>query len=211
MAGLSNLIEATRHYDTEGERYLRNLALGFMPFSSGLSQTARLTDDYQREVHSWTAALRNKLPGLSEGLYPQRDWTGQPIASRTMMSPSVARNDKTMAQMEAVEFYPAKLHRQILGVPLTDQQYDDYARVAGMLAKRRMDALVNTAGFTNQPAGFQHKMMSDTLTAARKAAATYVEIQPGNGGILRQATAAKQAAMEGKTQAEVKAIRQGAQ
>ena len=207
MAGLSSFIDAARHWDTQGERYIRNLALDFIPFSIGLGQTARLTDQYQREVHSWTDALRNKLPGLSHGLYPQRDWTGTEIISHTMMSPSFDKNDRTMAAMMAAEFFPAKLPSEILGVPLTAKQYDDYTRVAGHLAKMRMDALVNTPGFTGQPAGYQQKIMGETLSAARKVGADWVLMQPENSGILRQSIAAKAAQMQGKTASEVKGIR----
>jgi hypothetical protein len=211
MSGLSELVDAVTHYDTDGEKYLRNLALNFMPFSVGSGQVARLVDDDQREVHSWTAAARNKLPGLSEGLMPQRDWTGTPVGSHTMMSPSVWKNDRTMAAMEAAEFYPAKILRNVKGVPLTDQQYDDLARVSGRLAKMRMDDLVRTPGFLALPAGLQNKQMQQTLASSRKAGEDWLMIQPGNENILRQSTMAKGAQVQGALPGQVKAIRQGQQ
>ena len=207
MAGIANFVDAMRHWDVQGGKYMKNLALDFVPFSVGGQQVARLVDPYQREVHSWTDALRNKLPGLSQGLYPQRDWTGEPIVSHQMISPSAAKNDRTMAQMEAVEFFPAHLQRQILGVPLTDKQYDDYARISGHLAKMRLDALVNTPGFKDQPAGMQQKAMGEMLSSSRKAGADWVMMQPGNSNILRQAMAAKEAQMQGKTQQQVRGVR----
>lgn len=209
MKGLSDLVDATRHWDTDGEKYLRNLALDFIPFSVGVGQVARMVDQYQREVHSWTAAARNKLPGLSEGLMPQRDWTGNPVGSHTMMSPSVWKNDRAMAAMEAAEMYPAKQRRDVRGVPLNDQQYDDLTRISGGLAKMRMDMLVNTPGFTSLPAGIQRTQMEQTLTSSRKAGEDWLMIQPGNENIIRQATAAKSAQMQGQLPAAVKAARQG--
>lgn len=208
MSGLAKLTDLAKHADTNGERYLRDLALDFVPGAIGLSQTARMTDQYQREVHSWTDALRNKLPGLSQGLYPQRDWAGRPIDSHTMMSPSVDKQDRTMAAMQAAEFYPAKLPHEIMGVPLSAKQYDDYARVAGQFAKMRLDALVPS--IAGQPSGIQHKVMAETLTGAREAGATWVKLQPENANIIRQAIAAKQAQMQGRTQADVKDIRRTA-
>lgn len=208
MSGLAKLTDLAKHADTNGERYLRDLALDFVPGAIGLSQTARMTDQYQREVHSWTDALRNKLPGLSQGLYPQRDWAGRPIDSHTMMSPSVDKQDRTTAAMQAAEFYPAKLPHEIMGVPLSAKQYDDYARVAGQFAKMRLDALVPS--IAGQPSGIQHKVMAETLTGAREAGATWVKLQPENANIIRQAIAAKQAQMQGRTQADVKDIRRTA-
>ena len=209
MQGAASLVDAVTHWDTDGEKYLRNLALNFLPFSVGASQVAREVDDSQREVHSWTAALRNKLPGLSEGLMPQRDWTGTPIGSHTMLSPSVFKNDPTMAAMEAASFYPAKLQRQVRGVPLTDQQYDDFARVAGGLAKMRMDALVRMPGFSALPEGLRNKQMEQTLASSRKVAEDWLMLQPENANILRQAAAAKQAQVQGKIPEDVRAIRRG--
>lgn len=211
MSGLSKLIDATRHYDTKGERYIRDLALDFMPLAVGTAQSARIVDRYQREVHSWTAAALNKIPFASQSLYPQRDWTGAEIDSHTMMSPSFDRRDKTMQAMEAVEFYPAKLPREIGGVPLTDKQYDDYARISGHLAKLRLDMLVRTPGFTQQPAGFQQKTMSETLSGARKSGSDWVKLQPDNANIVRQSIAAKQAQVQGKPVADVRAARTTAQ
>jgi hypothetical protein len=209
MSGLSNFIEATTHWDTAGERYVRNLALDFIPFSVGLGQTARMVDPYNREIHSWTAAFLNKLPGLSQQVYPQRDWTGTPIVGHTYMSPSTARPDRTMAAMDAAEFYPAKIRRDVVGVPLTDRQYDDLAWMAGHLAKTRMDALVWQPGFTALPAGIQQKQMAQTLERARKDAEDWLVMRPGNQNILRQANAAKAAQMQGRLPADVRAIRQG--
>lgn len=209
MSGLSQLVDATRHWDTDGEKYLRNLALNFIPFSVGASQVARMVDQYQREVHSWTAAAMNKLPGLSESLMPQRDWTGTPVGSHTMMSPSVFLNDRTMAAMEAAEMYPAKMQREVRGVPLTDQQYDDLTRVAGHLAKARMDMLVKTPGFLSLPLGTQLAQMRQTLTSSRKVGEDWLMMQPGNENIIRQATSAKAAQMQGKLPEDVKAVRQG--
>jgi hypothetical protein len=209
MAGAANLADAVTHWDTDGDKYLRNMALGFIPGSVGLSQVARMTDQYQREVHSWTAAARNMLPGLSEGLMPQRDWTGTPVGSHTMMSPSVFKNDRTMAAMEAAEFYPAKIERNVRGVPLSDQQYDDLARVAGRLAKVRMDMLVSGPGFSALPLGMQNKAMHETLSSSRKVGEDWLMAQPGNANILRQSMAAKGAQLQGRLPEDVKSIRQG--
>jgi hypothetical protein len=141
---------------------------------------------------------------------PQRDWTGTPVGSHTMLSPSTFKNDGTMAAMQAAEFFPAKIRRDVRGVPLTDQQYDDLARVAGGLAKMRMDQLVRTPGFLSLPEGLQRTQMQQTLASSRKAGEDWLMLQPGNENILRQATDAKAAKMQGKLPEDVKSIRRGA-
>jgi len=209
MSGLAQFVDAAEHFDRDGEKYLRNLALNFIPYSVGLHQVARMVDQYQREVHGWIAAARNQIPGLSQGLYPQRDWTGTPIGSHTMMSPSVWHGDRTMAAMEAAEFYPAKLRRDVRGVPLDDRQYDDLARVGGRLAKQLLDGLVHSPGFVALPPGIQRQAMAKSLETARQQAETWLMARPENANILRQAAAAKAAIMQGQLPSAAKAIRQG--
>ena len=209
MAGLANLVDATMHWDKDGEKYLRNLAMGFIPGSVGMGQVARMVDPYQREVHSMTDALRNKIPGLSESLYPQRNWRGEPIDSHVMLTAGTDRHDTTEAAMEAAEFYPARIRRDVNGVPLTDKQYDDLSRVAGHLTSMRMDSLVRGAGFTQMPLGIQRKMMAETLAGSRKVAEDWLRGQPENANIIRQANAAKTAALTGALPEAVKDIRRG--
>lgn len=189
MSGISNLVEAVHDRGGKGEQYLRSLATSFIPFSVGLSQTARLVDPYQRRAQTLLDAVRNKIPFVSEGLQPQIGVWGQPIASHLMVSPSAAVDDPVVDRMSALGLGMTMPERRIVGIPLTDQQYNDYARISGRMAKMRLDALVGTPGFSSLPAGVQTKTITDTISHSRQAAAELIKMK--NPQIIQQAVANK--------------------
>src|SRR5207244_3869991 len=80
---------------------------------------------------------------------------------------------------------PGQPKRDINGVKLTDQQYDDYSRTAGVLAKQRLDALVNQPGFDLLPAGVQTKAILGMVEHARHTAGELIKMQ--NPDIISQA------------------------
>jgi len=60
--GLSDFLNAAHHWDRDGGRYLRNMGANFLPFAIGMGQIAQVIDPYQREVHSFVDAIKNKIP-----------------------------------------------------------------------------------------------------------------------------------------------------
>jgi hypothetical protein len=192
MTGVSNLMEAIRNWDREGARYVQNLALDFVPFSVGLSQTAHLIDPYRREVHGWLDAALAKIPFASQTLYPKRDIWGEPIPGGTMMSPSAAKDDPAEAALERVQYFPAPMDRKVRGVDLTDRQYDDLTRTAGRLARMRMMALVNQPGFSLLPIFAQKQLIKSVFEGKDSAR------EMARGLILMQNQSIPTAALEHK-------------
>jgi len=194
--GLSNFIDAARHWDRDGGRYLRNLAADFIPFSVGLSQITNLSDPYRREVRTMLDVARNHIPGMSRGLFPVRDIWGEPIESHTALGPSAVNNDPATKALLDAGYYPGRLERKIRGVELSDQQYDDFTRTGGRMAKMRMNALVNTPGFTSMPKQVQSEKIKDIITSARESARSIILMQ--NPDIITKANAAKTAKLRGE-------------
>lgn len=176
--GVSNFINAARNYDKpEGERYLRDLATDFIPYSIGLSQVARAVDPYSRQVRTFVDSVKGHIPGVSETLFPRRDIIGEPIPGRLMTSPSEIRNEPVLDAMLKAEYYPATLGRKIRGVDLTDQQYDDFQRIAGRMAKVTIRSMVDQSDWGNLPLNLRHKMIEDAFTHARERARATVIAQ----------------------------------
>ena len=186
MSGISNMIDALHDTDGKGASYLRGLATSFLPFSVGMAQVARMVDPYQRQAHSLLDAAKNKIPFLSETLEPQIGAWGQPIGSHMMVSPSTYQQDPVVDRMRALGLGMTPLERKITGIPLTDQQYGDYARTAGMLTHQRLSAMVQAPGFADLPAGVQTKAIQETITKSREAAAAMMKMR--NPSIIQQAT-----------------------
>lgn len=191
MESLTGLIDAARNWDTEkGARWARDSAVSaFVPFSSAARQVARLIDPYQRQVRSLADQARNNMPVASESLYPQRDVFGEPVVGHQSLSPSYAVNDPVAQKLLSLDRGISRLERKIRGVELTDQQYDDFQRVAGRLTKMSLGQLFSTTGLSALPPETQRDLVSKTITKARESARSLIMMQ--NPTIIQQANAAK--------------------
>ena len=194
--GLSNFIDAARHWDRDGGRYLRNLGADFIPFSIGLQQITTLSDPYRREVRSMLDVARAHIPGLSRDLHPVRDTWGEPIESHTALGPSPANHDPATQALMDAEYYPTKIERKVRGVDLSDQQYDDLARISGRMARMRVNAMVNSPGFAIMPKELRAEQIRQVITNSREAARSMIMMQ--NPQIIEQATSNKIAKVRGK-------------
>lgn len=186
MSGIANLVEAAHDPGSKGEQYLRSMATSFIPFSVGMAQVARMVDPYQRRAQTILDAARNKIPFASEGLEPQIGIWGQPIGSHTMVSPTSAANDPVDDRLRALGIGVTALERKITGIPLTDQQYTQFARTAGMLTHQRLTAMVTAPGFAQLPAGIQTKAIQETITKSRDTARALMKMQSPE--IIQRAT-----------------------
>jgi hypothetical protein len=155
MRGPAELIEAVEDSDRYGPRYVRNILSSFVPFDVALSQAERASDPYTREARTVIDAIRAKIPGnldslFGQGLFPRIDRWGQPIPNKealihagiTSIYETKANTDPVNREMVALGIAPAPVKRTIRNVELTDQEYDDYARIAGRLTKMNLDALI---------------------------------------------------------------------
>jgi len=158
-----------------GEYYVRNFLSGFVPFSSGMGQTAQLIDPVSRETRSIVDAIKAKIPGLSDDLRPRLDMWGQPVPSRDPLGPTAIwvrqqSTDPVAHEMRRLEYYPSLPERKIRGVKLTDEQYHEYARISGMMAKSNLDRYVNSPRWESIPDHVKKKTMEESVRASREAA-----------------------------------------
>lgn len=152
MRGPSELIQALDDPGRYGERYIRNFASSFVPMSVGMAQLDRATDPYSRQARTVIDAIRQKVPSLSESLLPKRDIWGEPIPNQeallasgvTAIYESRMSRDPVNLSLAEMGIGIAPVGRTIANVKLTDQQYDDYARLAGRLLKQRLDLYVRS-------------------------------------------------------------------
>lgn len=69
---------------------------------------------------------------------------------------------------------PAPVDRSIRNVSLTDEQYDDYAKIAGRMAKMRLDAIVNSPDWSHWPPNAQHDVIQEVIKQSRETARGYI-------------------------------------
>lgn len=178
MRGPADLIQAVEDPGRYGEAYLRNWASSFMPYSIAMAQAARGMDPYARQARTVMDEIRAKTPGLSEGLFPRRDVWGEAMPSGdalihsgvTAIYTRMLSHDPVNVAMLQLGIGPAQMLRSIRGVQLTDEQYDDFARVGGRMAKQRLDAIVNSQQFASWPGSVKHDVIIETIKQSWEAA-----------------------------------------
>lgn len=179
MRGPADMMKAVDEYDRYGAAWTRNFISSAIPFSVGLSQVARVVDPYSRNARTTMDAILAKIPFASETLLPRRDVWGEPVSNRGWAGTysQQIQNDPVDKALYALAIYPSLPLRTIKGVKLTDQQYDDYSRIAGRLAKMRLNAYVGMPGYTSIPPVYQHAAILDIMKSSREIARAGVQMQ----------------------------------
>ena len=159
------------------------MVASFVPYSVGLSQQARATDPYTRQARTIVDTIRNKIPGHLNGLFadellPKRDIWGEPmpspdallVAGLTAIYAKQMSTDPVNLAMIELGIGPAPVQRKIRGVELTDQQYDDFSRLAGRMTKVRLDAIVRSPDWSQWPPNIKATVTQEVIKQSREAA-----------------------------------------
>lgn len=192
MRGVKDLLDAVYHSQQYGEKYIQQFATNWLPYSIGLGQVARLVDPSQREVHSIMESVQNKIPLLSEDLSPKRDRFGEIISNGTNKRYT---NDPVVQRMESLQMGIGRLDKKIRGVQLTEQQYDDYSRIAGRLTKMRLNNYVSIPQTAALPPEIQMKTIHSIIDGSRETARSIIMMN--NVNIVKQAYQNKVGALKG--------------
>lgn len=197
MRGPAELMRAIEDPGRYGEGYIRNFLSSFVPYSVGLAQIARASDPYARQAKTVIDAMKAKVPGMSESLFPRRDIWGEPMASRDALgmagvtaiyAQQVSKDPVNLALLD-LGISPAQPERKIRNVDLTEQQYDDFARLSGRMTKQRLDVIVRSPDFRTWPNHIKATVITEVVRQSREAARGLMMMK--NPQIVKDATAAK--------------------
>ena len=197
MRGPADLIQAVEDPGRYGERYLQNFASSFVPYSVAMAQMDRASDPYTRQARTVMDAIRQKIPGLSETLLPRRDIWGEPMPNKDALAAAgvtaiyeqrVSRDPVNIAMLQlGIGFSPVE--RTIRNVKLTDEQYDDFARIAGRIAKQRLDVMVASPDWQRWPVGVRVDVAKVQVEKSRETARNLIFMK--HPSILAAATRQK--------------------
>lgn len=163
--------------------FIKSFATSWLPYSVGFHQVSTIVDPYMRNTQTIFDAARANIPYESESLFPRRDIFGNPIPNGGSIENY--KTDPVVQRMDALQVGVGRLHPKIRGVPLTEAQYDDYSRIAGRLAKQRLDGIVPQDGFSQMPAESQIKTIKKIIESSRESARTAIMMQ--NPEIIQKA------------------------
>jgi hypothetical protein len=141
--------------------------------------------------------IKQGIPGLSETLYPRRDIWGRPMPNGSALIGSgitaiyerEMSHDPVNIAMLNLGMGPAPVDRRILNVPLTEEQYDQFATIAGVMSKQRLDVIVNSPDFATWPNDIKMKVIESTIRQSRQSAEDIIKMKFPD--ILTQARDAK--------------------
>jgi hypothetical protein len=178
MRGPSDLIKAVDNPVRYGRPYLRNFLSSWVPFSVGSAQIARESDPFSRQARSIMDSFKAKYPGLSQTLMPRYDIWGEELPKREAFGipyfsaiwQKHVNEDPVNLELMNHGIKVALPGKTIRNVELTDGQYEDWARLAGRLAKNRMDMIVRSPAYAQMPRALQHDLLQEHLRQSRETA-----------------------------------------
>ena len=180
LRGASELALVVSDPDRYGDKYIQTLVGSFVP--SIIGQAARLSDPVQREANDVLETLKSKIPVLRESLKPRVDVWGNDIVDQGALGPDVISpiresaftNDPVNQRLQKLGIAVGKVKKEIHGVKLSDDQYDDFRRIAGKRTKIMLDKVISQPGFSQIPSVNQIKFIRSVVTAERKNASILI-------------------------------------
>lgn len=170
LAGVNDLIAAAQKAGSQGNleplhRYLNNQVAGALPFNT-LANTIRKEDDpLAREVWGMIDAIKNKTPGFSKDLPPQRNLFGEPVHNPEGLGPDIVSPIRTsQADTDPIASEIARLNIDLKkppktistapgapGIDLTPDQYDKLTQTAGEAFKKDLQKTFAMERYKNLP------------------------------------------------------------
>lgn len=181
LSGVSDFTNMMADPQRYGPSYLRRLG-GAFATPNALPQTARSIDPVQRERDSFGEELQSRIPGLSDGLLPNRDVWGRPITDENRIGPdllnpfrqSSIKNDPANAAMLEIgaRFGPPSKQYTVAGErkEWTLEQYDRLQELAGQAAHSGITELVSSPQWKDMDKTTRLKASRKVFEKARKAA-----------------------------------------
>jgi hypothetical protein len=149
LSGLSDLTEALTDPERHADNLKSRLVASFL-VPNFATQIGRTIDPVRRERDGVVEELRSRVPGLSDGLLPQRDIWGEEIRSGDNLGPDIlspfwvseALEDPVNAALLSLDYAPGYPSKTVGGRELSPEEYDRYSELAGKESHARLSDLV---------------------------------------------------------------------
>ncbi len=178
LRDIADLVNVAQDWDRYGPRYIGNLISSFtVPASVGVSQINRQIDPDLREARTILDVAKSQIPFASQTLHPRIGAWGEPIPTLQSLTPGLTaiymdhyRNDPTNQTLLRLGVGPSPIPRSLRGVQLTDDQHEELARMAGKLAKVRLDQIIGMEGFDRISPEMQTRLLTRAIDKTRQTA-----------------------------------------
>lgn len=176
LRSVTNFFTALQDEDRYGPRFWNQLLGSVVP--AAVNQMALQNDPLARDVRTSLDVLKARIPWWRETLPPRVDVWGNDVAQVNWgpLNVSMAKNDPINAEMARLGISKATPAREIKDVDLTPQQYYDYARLGGRVARMFVENLTSQPTYGNLPDGIKKQEMNKMINKGRDIARSYVQM-----------------------------------
>ena len=183
MMGLRNAIDALSEPERFGAKWTERMIASFLPNIS--AWMARTLDADLKDPANIGEVIAERIPIVRAGVRPKLDIWGRPIEVGTgelpFLTPTITRAISPVRPSKAVkdnvdeEIVRLKLRigmpsKRIGGKVLTEDDYYDYVRLAGITAKKRLDQIINSSDYKQLSDVERERIIRDVINDARYAA-----------------------------------------
>ncbi len=197
LQGITNVVNALSDPTRFGPRFAQGFARSAIPNIIG--QPTEMADPYMREVDSMADAIRSRVPGLRQDLFPKRDVFGAPIETTDRLlgiSPVSVKADSTdKVRTEAARLNvgaggtPKTVHvgrgtGKMGDVPLTPEQRDIFSTESGKVAHEVLSDIVNSQSWELMSDVAKRRVYSKVFERARAAGAVAALPADQRAGII---------------------------
>lgn len=180
LRGPAEMFRAIENHERYGPQWIKNFGSSFMPYSVGMSQIARTVDPYSRRAYTFAEALKQKVPYASMDLLPRRDLWGEPVRNQqptfaggvvpTAIYQFQPSTDMVDVEMDRLGVKKSQVERKIRNVELDENQYDDFQRIAGRMAKMQLDGFIKSERYQSYPDDIKRMEIDKIFDHQREAA-----------------------------------------
>lgn len=174
LQGVSSLIDAIEDPERSGERFLQNLATGFVPYSSMFRTLDRMVDPYIRKPEGIPEAVKANIPGLSKDVLPRRTVFGEavkrqggPLAQLSPIRTSKEVSDPTEKELERLNVSVGFIDKKVSGIQLDNREYNLMLKASGKLTKVSLDKMIADPGFQSLKDVDKEKHIRNLITDVR--------------------------------------------
>ena len=176
LQGPAELIKAIETPEQYGPQYIKSFLSSFVP--NAINNFAKSRDPYIRQTWGVLDEIKNRLPGYREELHPKIDLWGQPVPTRealggtgvTAVYMQKVNSDPVNITMSQLGMKMGPVEKKIRNVELAPQEYEDYARVAGVMTKQNLDRMVLSPSWDGLPPGAKQQAVTHIIETCRETA-----------------------------------------
>jgi len=178
LSGVSSFVEGLSDPGRYADNWLQR-TVGAFTVPAGVAGVARSMDPVLRKRESVGDAIRSRVPGMSDELYPARDVFGEPVElgnwGPDFISPfwaSLEKNDPVIAEMLRIGKSVSAPGKQYTEdgerIDYTAAEYDRYHEIAGRLTYNRLLGLIGSRRYARMSDDGRRKEAKKAIRKARE-------------------------------------------